>query len=149
MHRLLATLALAIFLPACPFGPDTSYTVDGVTVYLENGKGPEQPEMIGALREYRTAAVEAFGLSEEDESRVWNRLVQIRWTPDKLKGNYEYKEVTRELKLRWLGCVLDSPLYMGLTEHYAGQLFDEPPLAGEHDAWPVLLSQEVAEELCP
>lgn len=114
-------VALALWLTACGYSDDDKkkdvlYRVDDVQVVLEEGIGPEEPEMVLAAELYRREAETFWQLGIGAERALWGRIGEIRWTDEFVQTGGSYRD--GNLRLEWTGCAVAGQLYRLLTEHY-------------------------------
>lgn len=115
--------ALVVFLAACGCGEDedenVGYEIDRVPIVLVEGTGPEEGEMVLAVELYRREAETHFDMVLTEEQLKWRAIEEIAWTGDSVPDDGRYDAKAKKLLLRWRGCVVDSPLYWLLTQHYS------------------------------
>jgi hypothetical protein len=112
-------VALALWLTACGSDDDKKdvlYRVDDVQVVLEEGVGPEEPEMVLAAELYRREAETFWTLGIGAERALWGSIGEIRWTGESVVGGGTYRD--HNLRIQWTGCAVTGELYRLLTEHY-------------------------------
>lgn len=135
------SLILALLLGGCVL-PDSSYELDGVTVYLEHSVGPGQDHMAYAVGLFRSGIADRLELEADAEADLWRTLAQWRWTDDAIPGGARYEPEFPLLRTNWAGCVLSVHTYEELLEHYV----DEP--TEEDIAWAAQLRVDEAPKVC-
>ena len=140
MMRLIALLCL---FAGCGL-PNKSFVLDGVSVILENSKGPDINHLSLATHLYRGEAAEYLELSEEQEQQTWRALQQIVWSDRTVSGGADYDAATRIVFANWRGCALQVPLYWAYTKHYLGET---EPTEADQD-WADAVQQKMAPKVC-
>lgn len=115
MRRLIALLCL---LSGCGLMPDRSYVLDGVPVTLKNGQGPDVDHLALAVQLYRREARDHWSMTSAQELQVWRSLRRLVWTGDTVLNRANYRADVQIVYANWLGCALDVPFYVALTDHY-------------------------------
>ncbi|UCF48593.1 MAG: hypothetical protein JSU89_15740 [Myxococcales bacterium] len=142
---ILGMLAAAVVGCGCN---GVTYEIDGVTVVLEKGDGPEREHMLLASEKYRTEAGLRWDLMPDDETAVWRALSEIRWTAEGVPDRAAYDPATRAIRATWLGCALSVPLYSELTEHYVAVLQEGSGPTDDDRQWARDLESATAVALC-
>jgi len=141
MFRFLSAALGVFFLSGCH--PDVTYSLDGVSVLLKRGNGPDQSNLALAVQLYRQEARKRWFLDADEEKQIWRSLREIMWTERSVARRANYDERSGVLSAHWTGCILDVPFYRALTAHYA-----ERDLTEEEDAWAGRLECEYDEVVC-
>ena len=128
MKKLFAVALM--LLGAC--GMDKSYSIDGVPVLLEGGKGPTQEAMTYAAHLFRQGAQDYWDLTEEAEQVTWRSISQIRWTRGPVRDGADYDAELNVLSANWKGCVLSVPFYQALVFVYTDEVSSDD-LEWAHD----------------
>ena len=130
--KIAFTIAL-LALTACGKNDpkDVTYTVYGTSVVLDEGVGPDEPEMLLAVELYRQGAESRWLLETAEEQALWGLVAEIRWTDDSVPDGGMYQD--RTLLLHWNGCAVRSELYRLLTRHYRGADTTDEDLAWARD----------------
>jgi hypothetical protein len=97
----------------------TRYQVDGVAIVLEEGVGPEEPEMVLAAELFRREAETYWQLELDAEQALWRSIRAIRWIDEAVPADAGYQNT--EIIVEWNGCAVTGRLYPLLTQHYRGE----------------------------
>lgn len=127
LKRILMIAALGLTCCGDDEDETTRYLVDGVPIVLEEGVGPEEPEMVLAAELYRREAETFWMLETDAEQALWRSIRAIRWTAEVVPAGNDYRNT--ELRLQWNGCAVDGELYPLLARHYRGEDVTDDDLA--------------------
>lgn len=144
MKSIAALCMLA--LAACGLGEST-YTLDGVPVTLENLRFPKKDHLSLAVQLFRNEAREHWALDEDAELVTWRSIREIRWTQEGVVDHADYDESIRTVYANWLGCALLVPLYSALNAHYAWMITELEPSLVEYE-WAEDLQEDMAPTVC-
>lgn len=132
--RTLALLLMGIGLGACTFANRT-YSLDGVSIVLEQAKGPSPTAMALAVNPFRGAVREQLQLEAEAEAELWRGLSEIRWAIRPVLDGAFYDRPLRRIDAVWQTCALDVPLYQALAHHYGWDIAETAEDVEAHEAW--------------